>query len=322
MCRSELGLALLWVVFAAPVAAAPPWHGLGAPIAPADYAAWDIDVSPDGSGLPAGIGSVADGQVIYDEQCASCHGFFGESPDYLALTGGIGSLAGDNPQRTVGSKLAHATTLWDYINRAMPFGAPKSLTPDQVYAVTAYVLHLNDILPADASLDRAALVAVRMPNVDGYTTEHGMLSVDGKGDVAAPDCRRDCAGEVSVSSRLPSGFAEQMYGDLRLHFRQLAHLSAGAPLPVGATAAASEHLEQARAGGCLVCHAVDAAGVGPAFRAVAARYASDDDAAGRLATKIRAGGSGNWGSTAMPPQTALDDGTLAAVVAWILDGAP
>src|SRR6187401_831761 len=105
--------------------------GLGKPATPAEIAGWDIDVRPDGTGLPKGRGSVAEGQAIYDDKCASCHGTFGESNSYLQLAGGVGSLASDQPIRTTGSKLNYATTLWDYINRAMPFNAPQTLKADE-----------------------------------------------------------------------------------------------------------------------------------------------------------------------------------------------
>ena len=93
----------------------------------------------------------------------------------MQIAGGVGSLATDQPMRTTGSKLNHATTLWDYINRAMPFNAPQTLTPDEVYALTAYVLNLNDILPADAVLDQDSLPRLTMPNRDGFTTAHGFM---------------------------------------------------------------------------------------------------------------------------------------------------
>ena len=167
-----LALAAAGLFFAASSwAQAPkPRFGFGSPATPLQIAAWDIDVRPDGTGLPPGKGTVTQGQQVYDEKCASCHGTFGESNDYMQIAGGVGSLGTDQPLRTTGSKLNHATTLWDYINRAMPFGNPKTLTADEVYALTAYVLHLNDILPADASLDRASIVDVKLPNRDGFTT--------------------------------------------------------------------------------------------------------------------------------------------------------
>src|SRR6188768_4188160 len=165
---------VLVMAFAHAADAAPARYGFGRPATAQEIAGWDIDVRPDGTGLPPGRGSVAEGQAIYDAKCASCHGTFGESTDYLPLAGGVGSLGSDQPMRTTGSKLNFATTLFDYIRRAMPFNAPKSLTDDEVYALTAYVLNLNDVLPADAVLDRERLVAVKMPNRDGFTTAHGL----------------------------------------------------------------------------------------------------------------------------------------------------
>ena len=189
MCRFEFAaLACLLGTLGVPVAAAPLWHGLGRAVSADEYASWDIDVRPDGQGLPPGAGTVADGQTVYDAQCASCHGTFGESNDYIALTGGIGSLASSSRQRTVGSKLNYATTLWDYINRAMPFNNSKTLAVNEVYAVTAYVLNLNEIIPADAVLDQNSLPKVVMPNRDGFTLEHGFATANGKPDVQNQAC--------------------------------------------------------------------------------------------------------------------------------------
>ena len=117
-------LALTLALSADAAAVAPKRFGFGRAATPAEIAGWDIDVRPDGRGLPDGRGSVAQGQALYDEKCASCHGTFGESNDYMALAGGVGTLASDQPVRTLGSKLNHATTLFDYIRRAMPFNAP------------------------------------------------------------------------------------------------------------------------------------------------------------------------------------------------------
>ncbi|MGE0861850.1 MAG: c-type cytochrome [Gammaproteobacteria bacterium] len=319
MSRSErLLLALLFVTTSAAAHAAQPWHELGRPLVDGEIASWDIDVRPDGQGLPTGSGSVADGQAIYDEQCASCHGFFGESNDYLALTGGVGSLASNAPQRTVGSKLDYATTLWDYINRAMPFPRAKTLTPDQVYAVTAYVLHLNEILPADAVLDARSLPQVKMPNRDGFTQAHGFMRVDGKPDVHNTACMQDCiVGEVKVTSSLPDGFVAQMYGSLAPHFRRF---DGAAPVAAAAPAQAPG-AALAQAQGCLACHAVAEARVGPAFRAVAERYAGRADALATLTTKVRAGGAGNWGSVMMPAQAGIADADLTTVLRWVLTGA-
>lgn len=124
----------------------------------------------DGAGLPPGSGSVAQGGQVYAAQCAACHGATGKNPviGAIRLTGGQGTLATPSPVRTVGSYWPYATTLFDYIRRAMPFPAPQSLTPSEVYAVSAYILNLNGIVPSDAVLDAGTLPAVRMPNRDGF----------------------------------------------------------------------------------------------------------------------------------------------------------
>jgi S-disulfanyl-L-cysteine oxidoreductase SoxD len=184
-------------------------YGFGQPVTPAQIAGWDIDVRPDGKGLPGGRGTVADGQAVYDGKCASCHGTFGESNSYMMIAGGVGSLGSDQPVRSTGSKLNYATTLWDYINRAMPFAAPKTLTVDEVYALTAYVLNLNDILPADAVLDQHSLPLVVMPNRDGFTTAHGFMRRDGKPDTRNLPCMKNCAAEVRLSSEIPDRALEQ-----------------------------------------------------------------------------------------------------------------
>jgi cytochrome c len=151
-------------------AAAPPEFGRLA--TPTEIADADIDVHPDGAGLPPGAGSVAQGAAVYASKCAACHGEAGQKPldPSLALTGGMGSLATPRAVQTVGSYWPYATTLFDYIRRAMPFSAPRSLTADQVYAVTAYVLWLNGIVADGTVLDANTLAAIRMPNRDGFTT--------------------------------------------------------------------------------------------------------------------------------------------------------
>lgn len=237
MCRSvERTIALLALLLALPVSAQQPWSTFGRPATPAEIAAWDIDVRPDGKGLPKGRGSVVQGRDVYDVKCATCHGEFGENNQFLQIAGGIGSLASDQPVRTTGSKLNHATTLWDYINRSMPFQAPKSLTADEVYALTAYVLHLNDILPEDTVLDERSILTVQMPNRDGYTTRHGFMTRDGTPDVHSLRCLHDCEPEVRISSSLPP-YARNAHGNLADQFRAIGPVrganTAGAP-PAGA----------------------------------------------------------------------------------------
>lgn len=309
---ARLGVAAMLAGAAITAWTAPLKYGFGQPATPAQVAGWDIDVRPDGAGLPEGRGSVSSGQAIYDRKCASCHGTFGESNTNLQIAGGVGTLGSDQPLRTTGSKLNFATTLWDYINRAMPFEAPKSLTPDEVYALTAYVLNLNDILPADAVLDQHSLPLVKMPNRDGFTTAHGFMRRDGKPDTHNVACMNQCVAGVRVISRLPD-YALDPYGDLALQTRALA----AAPSQPVANAGAS----LARASGCTACHGVTEKLVGPAFREVAAKYAGNDGAEPRLVAKVREGGSGAWGSVPMPAQAQLTDANAHALVQWILAGA-
>ena len=176
MLRKVIALALFIGSAQSSFAAEP--YGLGRPITRQELAAWDIDVRPDGAGLPPGKGSVLEGRRIYSEQCAGCHGAKGEGKavsgavgGFDRLVGGRGTLDKPSPVMTVGSFWPYATTLFDYIRRAMPFNAPESLTADEVYAVSAYVLYLNDIIPKDALLNSKSLPQVRMPNRDGFLTE-------------------------------------------------------------------------------------------------------------------------------------------------------
>jgi S-disulfanyl-L-cysteine oxidoreductase SoxD len=144
--------------------------GIGHVATPAQIAGWDIDVRADGQGLPQGRGSVREGERIFAETCAACHGAKGEGKPADRLVGGFGTLATSKPVRTVGSYWPYASTLFDYIRRAMPFNAPQSLTPDQVYAVSAYVLYLNNIITEDTVLDATSLPMVEMPNRNGLTS--------------------------------------------------------------------------------------------------------------------------------------------------------
>jgi len=144
--------------------------GIGRAASPTEISGWDIDARADGAGLPPGHGSVRDGEKIYAETCATCHGEKGEGKPADRLTGGFGTLATAHPVRTVGSYWPYATTLFDFIRRAMPFNAPHSLSPDQVYAVSAYILYLNKIVPEDTVLDAVSLPKVAMPNRNGFTS--------------------------------------------------------------------------------------------------------------------------------------------------------
>src|SRR5215212_8605387 len=144
--------------------------GFGHPATAEEIAGWDIDVAADGTGLPLGSGTVAEGKALYDRLGAKCHGAKGEGDTAPALVGGIGSLNTDQPVKTVGSYWSYAPTLFDYIRRAMPADNPQSLTPEEVYALCAYLLFLNGIVPEDAVMDAQTLPQVVMPNHAGFTS--------------------------------------------------------------------------------------------------------------------------------------------------------
>jgi cytochrome c len=148
-----------------------PMYGVGRPPAPAELSTMDIDVLPDGKGLPAGSGTAIAGKDVYTRRCETCHGPTGKEGPQDVLAGGQASLTTSRPQKTVGSYWPYATTLWDYIRRAMPFDHPGTLTADDVYAATAYVLFLNGIVREHDVLDQKTLPEVRMPNRGGFVTD-------------------------------------------------------------------------------------------------------------------------------------------------------
>lgn len=190
---SRLLSVLLLICFAAGAAAdGAGYYGYGKPATPEEIAGWDIDVRPDGEGLPEGSGSVEDGEWLYEEKCAECHGSFGEAVGrYPALAGGEGSLTEDRPHRTVGSYWPYASTLWDYIHRAMPYTQPESLTDDEVYAITAYVLYLNEVVEDDFVLDRETFKDVILPNAGNFTR-------DQRPDTANTRCMKNCKDPASI----------------------------------------------------------------------------------------------------------------------------
>ncbi len=169
-------------------------YGYGETATKAQIAGWDIDVRPDGKGLPDGSGSVDEGMKVFETYCSSCHGAFGEGMGrYPKLAGGDGTLADDRPEKTVGSYWPYASTLWDYIHRAMPFFAPQSLSNDQVYALTAYVLNLNYIVDGDFVANKDTLPTVKMPNEDGFIWQDPRPDTDNK------RCMHACKDNVTVS---------------------------------------------------------------------------------------------------------------------------
>lgn len=161
------------ILAAALVAASASAHAydLGRPPSAEEIRLWDIDVRPDGRGLPAGSGTATQGQAIFEQNCVACHGEGGQGGLKDRLVGGQGTLASAKPIKTVGSFWPYATTLFDYIRRAMPYPAPGSLTADETYAVTAYILSLNGIVDEKVVLSRENLPMVRMPNRDGFVPD-------------------------------------------------------------------------------------------------------------------------------------------------------
>ena len=144
---------------------------LGKPITEADVQSWDISILPDGGGLPAGNGSPAQGAKIYAEKCAACHGEAGKggvAPFYPALVGGEPLTNGIETAKTIANYYAYATTVFDYIRRAMPYNQPRSLTDDEVYALTAYILSLNQLIGENDAMDAKTLPRLKMPNRDNF----------------------------------------------------------------------------------------------------------------------------------------------------------
>ena len=163
--------AALIAMLATAAAAQLPKYNVGRAPTPEEIKAADISIPPDGSGLPAGSGTAVDGKQVYASRCAKCHGAQAQGGDEVALVGGQGSLKTAKPLKTVGSYWPYATTLWDYVNRSMPFKDPGSLTPSQVYAVTAHILFLHGIVKETDVMDAKTLPQVKMPNRDGFTSD-------------------------------------------------------------------------------------------------------------------------------------------------------
>ena len=146
--------------------------GLGVPATPEQIAGWDVSIGPDGAGLPPGSGNAAAGKTVYEAKCEACHGVDGKGTPNDQLVGGQGTLKDAAPVRTLGSYWPYATTVFDYVRRAMPYVAPHSLTPDETYALTAYLLALNGVIAQDAVLDATTLPKVVMPNRDNFDSAY------------------------------------------------------------------------------------------------------------------------------------------------------
>ena len=178
-----------------------PALGLGRPALPEEIKAWDIAVRPDGKGLPPGKGTVKQGDEIFQAQCASCHGEFGQGNGrWPVLAGGQGSLTSDRPEKTIGSFWSDLSTVFDYVHRAMPFGNAQSLKPDETYALTAYLLYLNDIVKdEDFELSDKNFTSVKLPNAATFYDDDREKTE--KGFWGKEPCMANCRGEVKITGR-------------------------------------------------------------------------------------------------------------------------
>ena len=185
---------------AAPIAL-PAKLGVGREATTAEVAGWDIDVRPDGQGLPPGKGTVAQGETVFQAQCAACHGEFGEGKDrWPEIAGGHGTLKDDRPFRTIGSYWPAPSTIFDYVRRAMPFGNAQSLSNDELYAVTAYLLRLNDVITDDSfELNRGNFTSIKLPNTGGFFDDDRETSE--KAFWKSTVCMKDCKPAPQVLNR-------------------------------------------------------------------------------------------------------------------------
>ena len=172
--------------------------GLGTLVTAEQIAGWDIDVRPDGKGAPIGSGTAADGEEIYAERCAGCHGDFGEGVDrWPVLAGGLGSLATGDPVKTVGSYWPYASTVYDYVYRAMPFGEAQSLTHDETYQVVAYILNMSDVIDDEFVLSNETIGSVKMPNQNGFMLPDPRPD----GQLAIAPCMQNCEVPTKIIGR-------------------------------------------------------------------------------------------------------------------------
>ncbi|MFN0184190.1 MAG: c-type cytochrome [Aquabacterium sp.] len=349
MCNWRDGLAAFAAALLATgaLAQAVPITGIGRAATPKEIAAWDIDVRPDFKGLPRGSGSVAQGQLLWESKCASCHGVFGESNEVFSpliggtskddvKTGRVARLTDSGyPGRTTLMKLSMLSTLWDYIYRAMPWTAPKSLSVDETYALTAYMLNLGFVLPDEFTLSDANIAQVQqwMPNRRGMTTDHGMWPGRGMGNGGQPDvkavaCMTNCTSEPKVASYLPE-HARDAHGNLAEQNRSVGAqrgADTARAVAVAATTSPSTATPEpalpalARKLNCMACHGIDSKLVGPGLREVSKKYAGQGDAVAYLAQRISGGGGGVWGAVPMPPQ-AVSAADAQALAKWIAEGA-
>lgn len=352
-CRDAVFTITLHAVAAVAAAQSNPFPGIGRAATPSEVAKWDIDVRPDFKGLPTGSGSVSKGQEVWEAKCAHCHGVFGESNEVFSpliggttaediKTGRVANLRrSDYPGRTTLMKVSTVSTLWDYINRAMPWTNPKTLTTEEVYAVTAFMLNMANVVPDNYVLSdkNMAEVQARMPNRNGMSTAHAMWPGQEFGSKTKPDttnkiCMRNCTPEAKVASLLPD-FVRNAHGNLQEQNRIVGPqrgadttqperkrdmaVAAVSPLvavkPVNSEANVAIALLNQHS--CTACHGVDKKIVGPGFHEISKKQAGKTD---YILSKIKAGGVGVYGQIPMPAQS-LSDADAKLIAEWISKGA-
>lgn len=251
---------------------------LGAPATPEQIQAWDIDVRPDGQGAPAGSGTAAKGEKVYIEKCAACHGDFGEARGrYPVLVGGHGTMKDDRPEKTVGSYWPYASTIFDYIKRAMPFGEAQTLTNDEVYSLTAFLLNMNDVVDSSFVLDASNIGKIEMPNAKNFFDDP---RPDAQAVKMAALCMKDCKTEVKVLGRAKvidvtpdKGGAAAKAAAEQAAKTEPAQVAASAA-PAGDPEAGKKVFRK-----CAACHVIDSAAnkLGPSLKGILGRTAGSVD---------------------------------------------
>ena len=251
---------------------------LGAAATPEQIQAWDIDVRPDGQGAPAGSGTAAKGEKVYIEKCAACHGDFGEARGrYPVLVGGHGTMKDDRPEKTLGSYWPYASTIFDYIKRAMPFGEAQTLTNDEVYALTAFLLNMNDVVDSSFVLDASNIGKIEMPNAKNFFDDP---RPDAQAVKMAALCMKDCKAEVKVLGRAKVIDVTPDKGGAAA--KAAAEQAAKAePAQVAASAAPAGDPESGKKvfRKCAACHVIDSAAnkLGPSLKGILGRTAGSVD---------------------------------------------
>lgn len=330
------------------------YSNIGRQATQAEVAAWDIDVRPDFKGLPKGSGSVAQGQDIWEAKCASCHGVFGESNEvFTPIIGGTtledikrgrvdALIDRKHPQRTTFMKLATLSTAFDYIYRAMPWNAPRTLSVDETYSTLAYLLHLTEMVPAEFVLNEVNMMQLqnKMPNRDGMTTDHGLWQVSGKPDVRAVACMKNCIKEVKIESTLPD-YARNSHHNLAQQNRIFGpYLGVDTTRPpllelptnsgfikvVAKEVQGTVSKDDARPGGalfkknnCAACHGMNHKVLGPSVVEISKKYQGKTEALATLTKKVKNGGAGVWGVVPMPANPQLADSDIKMILEWMIN---